>query len=363
VVLTVGLALLAGCAGGASSTATTATPGGPGRFQGQVDIGDGRKLYLSCSGRGTPTVILESGYHDSSGLWSVDEPAPPAVGPSVQDRLAERVRVCSYDRPGTLVYGTPLALTTLSTPVAQPRSAGAAVRDLHALVGAAKLTTPVVIVAHSFGGLLTQLYAQTYPKEVAGVVFVDAFPATVPQAMGDQWPAYQQLLASPGTALDADPAFERFDVDASVAEVKAAPSLPVDPHRRPVQDRAVPGATDQPDRARPADRVARSAAGSRRPATRDAAHPRHGQRPLLPGLEPRPRRRHRAAGDRPDRALTHTGPVTTTRITLIGRPGCHLCDDARGVVEQVATELDVGWDERSIDDDPSCASSGPTTSP
>jgi hypothetical protein len=44
--------------------------------------------------------------------------------------------------------------------------------------------------------------------------------------------------------------------------------------------------------------------------------------------------------------------VTTTRITLIGRPGCHLCDDARAVVEQVATELHVGWEERSIDDDP-----------
>ena len=197
--LTVGLALLAGCAGGSASGAATATPGGPGRFQGQVDIGDGRKLYLSCSGRGTPTVILESGYHDSSGLWSVDEPAAPAVGPSVQDRLAEHVRVCSYDRPGTLVYGTPLALTTRSTPVPQPRTAGAAVRDLHALVGAAKLTTPVVIVAHSFGGLLTQLYAQTYPKEIAGVVFVDAFPATLPQAMGDQWPAYQQVRA--GLAL------------------------------------------------------------------------------------------------------------------------------------------------------------------
>jgi len=144
----------------------------------------------------------------------------------VQDRLAEHVRVCSYDRPGTLVYGTPLALTTRSTPVPQPRTAGAAVRDLHALVGAAKLTTPVVIVAHSFGGLLTQLYAQTYPKEIAGVVFVDAFPATMPQAVGGQWPAYQQLLASPGTALDADPAFERFDVDASVAEIKAAPAFP-----------------------------------------------------------------------------------------------------------------------------------------
>ena len=44
--------------------------------------------------------------------------------------------------------------------------------------------------------------------------------------------------------------------------------------------------------------------------------------------------------------------MTTTRITLIGRPGCHLCDDARAVVEQVAGELGVGWQEQSVDDDP-----------
>jgi hypothetical protein len=44
--------------------------------------------------------------------------------------------------------------------------------------------------------------------------------------------------------------------------------------------------------------------------------------------------------------------VTTTRITLIGRPGCHLCEDARVLVEQVATEMGVGWEERSVDDDP-----------
>ena len=50
--------------------------------------------------------------------------------------------------------------------------------------------------------------------------------------------------------------------------------------------------------------------------------------------------------------------MTTTRITLIGRPGCHLCDDARAVVEQVATELDVGWEERSMDDDPELRSTG-----
>ena len=43
------------------------------------------------------------------------------------------------------------------------------------------------------------------------------------------------------------------------------------------------------------------------------------------------------------------GPV---RVTLIGRPGCHLCDSAREVVARVATDLGVGWEERSIDTDP-----------
>jgi Glutaredoxin-like domain (DUF836) len=44
-----------------------------------------------------------------------------------------------------------------------------------------------------------------------------------------------------------------------------------------------------------------------------------------------------------------TGPV---RVTLIGKPGCHLCDEARSVIETVTAELGVGFEERSILDDP-----------
>jgi hypothetical protein len=36
------------------------------------------------------------------------------------------------------------------------------------------------------------------------------------------------------------------------------------------------------------------------------------------------------------------------RITLLGRPGCHLCDDARAVVSRVARDLGVSWEERDI---------------
>lgn len=40
------------------------------------------------------------------------------------------------------------------------------------------------------------------------------------------------------------------------------------------------------------------------------------------------------------------------RITLLGRPGCHLCDDARAVVARVAADLGVPWEEVDITSDP-----------
>ena len=40
------------------------------------------------------------------------------------------------------------------------------------------------------------------------------------------------------------------------------------------------------------------------------------------------------------------------RITLISKPGCHLCDEARDVIERVARDLSVQWVERSLLDDP-----------
>ena len=42
----------------------------------------------------------------------------------------------------------------------------------------------------------------------------------------------------------------------------------------------------------------------------------------------------------------------TARITLYSRPGCHLCDDARVVIEKVCAELATAYDEIDIDSDP-----------
>lgn len=40
--------------------------------------------------------------------------------------------------------------------------------------------------------------------------------------------------------------------------------------------------------------------------------------------------------------------MASARIMLLGRPGCHLCDDAREIIRRVAGELSVTWDERDI---------------
>jgi hypothetical protein len=42
----------------------------------------------------------------------------------------------------------------------------------------------------------------------------------------------------------------------------------------------------------------------------------------------------------------------SARVTLYGKPGCHLCDDARAVVERVCADLGESYDEVSILDDP-----------
>ncbi len=45
-------------------------------------------------------------------------------------------------------------------------------------------------------------------------------------------------------------------------------------------------------------------------------------------------------------------PPADHRLTLLGRPGCHLCDEAREVLARVAGDLGVPWDERDVTADP-----------
>jgi pimeloyl-ACP methyl ester carboxylesterase len=190
-------------------------------FAGKVDIGGGRKLYLECRGTGAPTVILEAGYHDSSQPWSLSDGHPPPVLPGV----AGFTKVCAYDRPGTLLYTDPPRITGRSDPVQMPRTARDVVGDLHALLAAAGVPGPYILVGHSLGGLFMRLYAQTYPDQVAGLVLVDAFPVELRALFGPQWPAYRRVMDNPLPEFANNKAFEQIDIDTSIAQIAQAPPL------------------------------------------------------------------------------------------------------------------------------------------
>jgi pimeloyl-ACP methyl ester carboxylesterase len=222
---TIALMLVAvGC--GPGPVPSGRAPASGGDFAGPVEIGNGRHLYLECRGHGGPTIILESGYHDSSDPWSQTDAAPPAVGPAVLPALAAHHRVCAYDRPGSVRHSDPPTVTDRSTPVAMPRSAQDVVSDLHALLDAAHVPGPYVLVGHSLGGLFARLYAQTYPDQVRAVLFVDSFPVEIPALMGPDWPAYRQQLDMPLPQFADSPSFEVIDIDKSVTQVAAAPAFP-----------------------------------------------------------------------------------------------------------------------------------------
>ena len=223
-----------------SATPATASPvAASGDFAGLVDIGGGRRLWLECRGAGGPTVVLEAGALGRADVWSRDLRQPAGERTMVLPAVAGFARVCAYDRPGTI--GTvnpdldpdgPLFLPSRSDPVPQPRTARDVVADLHALLGAAGVPGPYVLVGHSAGGLFVRLYASTYPDEVVGMVLVDAthedvwlrFKESLTPA---QWKEFEALTVVNRELQEAYPEAERLwtaplEDDASTGQVRRA---------------------------------------------------------------------------------------------------------------------------------------------
>ena len=123
----------------------------PGRL---IDVG-GHRLHVTCAGRGSPVVVLESGIAASSLSWSV-----------VQPGIAAFTRVCSYDRAGL----------AWSEPASCPRTFDRIVEELAAMLANIAPRGPYVLVGHSFGSFVVSAYAMRHTEGVAGLVLVD--PAT-----------------------------------------------------------------------------------------------------------------------------------------------------------------------------------------
>jgi pimeloyl-ACP methyl ester carboxylesterase len=219
------VALLVPLAQGGTSQSTAPTLAS-GDFAGLVEIGDGRKMYLECRGSGSTTVILESGYRNDAAIWSA--PLEPGII-TVFPQVARFTRICAYDRPGTFLDANHLSR---STAVPMPRTARDLVSDLHALLEKAHVPGPYVLAAHSFGGIFARLYASTYPKDVVGMVLVDALSEKVRSGLTpEQWKLYVNFgFTKPTPGLEKYKEIETLDVNASLDQMeKAAAAKPLRP--------------------------------------------------------------------------------------------------------------------------------------
>ena len=178
----VSVLVVAGCGGddGGSATSGTTTPevtattiAAGADFDGLVPVA-GHDVHLVCQGVGSPTVMIEMGAGQTISNWNGTQPV-----------LAESQRTCAYERAGTGESG----------PGEEPRTAQVIADELHELVETAGLETPIVLLSHSLGGLDAQAFAQQYPDDVAGLVFVE--PRTAAYQLG-----YRDNLTEDELAID-----------------------------------------------------------------------------------------------------------------------------------------------------------------
>jgi pimeloyl-ACP methyl ester carboxylesterase len=130
---------------------------------------NGTRMHYLCQGKGEPTLVLVAGFDGGALDWM---PILPA--------LSKHYRVCAFDRLGQ----------DWSDPAPHPRTFGSATDELHTALQTLGITRPVVI-GHSLGGALVQIYAAKY--EVVGVVLVEGLTSDVVEPVTQRLGSYQAM--------------------------------------------------------------------------------------------------------------------------------------------------------------------------
>jgi pimeloyl-ACP methyl ester carboxylesterase len=111
------------------------------------------EIEVNVFGHGTPPVVIEPSFGGSAGEWR-----------SIAEQLSADTTVITYDRAP---YGA-------SSPARDRRMPADIARDLHAVLEAAGVAGPFVLVGFSVGGLYARRYAAMYPGDVSGMVLIES---------------------------------------------------------------------------------------------------------------------------------------------------------------------------------------------
>ncbi|QRN94446.1 alpha/beta hydrolase [Archangium violaceum] len=172
---------------------------------------NGQKLQYTLSGQGKPAIVLINGAGGPLDAWYKLFPEIERLG-----------TVVSYDRPGVGGSARPVEAQTGEVVVRQ-------LRDLLRELGVAG---PFVLVGHSFGGLHANLFARLHPREVAGVVLLEA---TAPEDVGMMKHHQSGMQRAINGLLNVfsrpDPNDEISNEHRTVADIAAAPAFPDVPLR------------------------------------------------------------------------------------------------------------------------------------
>jgi pimeloyl-ACP methyl ester carboxylesterase len=206
--------LLAGCAGPSASPSAVLPDSEPtaAALEDVVDVlVGGRELATRCAGDvDAPPVILVSALgQPMNSSWS-----------SVQPRIGAFARVCAYDRLGVGQSDRPI----------RPQTFADMADDLRAVVDEVFLQPPVVVVAHSLGGMVAAELAAEYPASVASLLLLDAPGPGYPQRLLQRLPPRDgapgsQLRDEWEALLDPTRNPERLDGRTAFAAIDALPPL------------------------------------------------------------------------------------------------------------------------------------------
>ncbi len=179
----------------------------------RVDIG-GRRVWVDVEGAGDVTVAFEAGGGNDASVWAEIAPRVRAMG----------ARTFVYDRAGL----------GRSERGPMPYSIDDEVQALRSAWTACGLAGPIIVTAHSYGGVVSLLTASK-DKRVAGLVLVDALvPGATPDSeveavLAEYRPQYDELRRqAPELALSMIPLMEAYPATVKKLDAVRLPTrLPI----------------------------------------------------------------------------------------------------------------------------------------